>query len=389
MDDISKIIFEIGEHDEFISKPIVPPIYQSSNFSFEKVNDLRQAFRNENSTVLYTRGNNPNVGILRKKIAALAGADDALIVSSGASAISLAILANVGSGNHILCVQNPYSWTEKFCRVILSRFNVTSTFVLSENTNDFLSHVNENTRIIFIESPNTFTFNIVDIAAIVAFAKQRGIVTIIDNTYATPLGQRCIEMGVDIEIHSISKYLNGHSDIVAGAIISNEKMIDKIYQSEFLNIGAIVSPHDAWLILRGLRTLSIRLKAIGETTERVIAFLRSQSWVVKVLHPFESDFPDNQLAKFQMSWNGGLFSILLQSDSIDKVEQFCEQLRFFKMAVSWGGHESLIMPACAFYDRDFSGKRKYPHNLVRIYIGLEHSDTLISDLTNAAKVFEK
>jgi cystathionine beta-lyase/cystathionine gamma-synthase len=389
MNDISEIIFEMGEHDDFTSKPVVPPIYQSSNFAFDKVADLRLAFKNEASTVLYTRGNNPNVAILRKKIAALADADDALIVSSGASAISLAILTNVASGDHILCVRNPYNWTEKFCRVILSRFNVTSSFVSSANTDEFLSYVNDNTKIIFIESPNTFEFSITDIAAVVKFAKQRGILTIIDNTYATPLGQRCIEMGIDIEIHSISKYLNGHSDVVAGAIISNKAMIDKIYQSEFLNIGTIVSPHDAWLILRGLRTLPIRLKAIGETTERVIDFFRSQTWVEKVLHPFESDFQKYELAKSQMKWNGGLFSILLRTDSIEKVEQFCEQLIFFKMAVSWGGHESLIMPACAFYDKDFEGKRKYPFNLVRIYIGLEDSAVLISDIQNASNVFDK
>jgi cystathionine beta-lyase/cystathionine gamma-synthase len=389
MDDISQIIFELGEHDEFNSKPVVPPIYQSSNFAFERVNDLRNAFRNEANSTLYTRGNNPTTAILRKKIAALANADDALIVSSGASAISLAILANVSAGDHILCIKEPYNWTEKFCRVILSKFNVSSTFASADDTNEFLLHIKENTKVIFIESPNTFTYEILDIAKVVLFAKERGITTIIDNTYATPLGQRCIEMGVDIEIHSISKYLNGHSDVVAGTIISNQAMIDKIYKSEFLNIGAIISPHDAWLILRGLRTLPIRIKAIGETVQSVIEFLRNQPWVNQVLHPFESDFHNQALAKSQMNWHGGLFSILVDSDSIEKIEQFCERLNFFKMAVSWGGHESLIIPACAFYDRDYDGKRKYPINLLRLYIGLEHKDTLIADLSEAAKVFDK
>jgi cystathionine beta-lyase/cystathionine gamma-synthase len=177
--------------------------------------------------------------------------------------------------------------------------------------------------------------------------------------------------------------------VVAGTIISNQAMIDKIYKSEFLNIGAIISPHDAWLILRGLRTLPIRIKAIGETVQSVIEFLRNQPWVNQVLHPFESDFHNQALAKSQMNWHGGLFSILVDSDSIEKIEQFCERLIFFKMAVSWGGHESLIIPACAFYDRDYDGKRKYPINLLRLYIGLEHKDTLIADLSEAAKVFDK
>ncbi len=389
MDDISKIIFKLGEDEAFTSKPVVPPIYQTSNFYFDRVSVLRDAFKNEAKTPLYTRGDNPTVAIIRKKVAAMSDADDAMIVSSGASAISLAILANVSAGDHILCMEHPYSWTEKFCRVILKRFNVDSTFASAFSTNDFLKNVTDKTKVIFLESPNTFTFDIIDIRQVVAFAKERNIITIIDNTFATPVGQKCISMGIDIEIHSISKYLNGHSDVVAGAIISNHSMIDKIYHSEFLNIGTIVSPHDAWLILRGLRTFSIRIKAIGETTEKVLVFLRGQKFVSKILHPFEDNFPLNNLAKSQMQWNGGLFSLLINSDSVETVEQFCEQLKHFKMAVSWGGHESLIIPACSFYDKSFEGKRKYPFNLIRFYVGLESADLLIADISKASKVFNK
>jgi cystathionine beta-lyase/cystathionine gamma-synthase len=386
---ITDILFNVGEEKSPNASPVVPPIYQSSNFSFESVADLRSAFVNERTTNLYTRGNNPTVDIVRKKIAALAGAEDALIVSSGASAISIAILSQVQAGDHIVCIKNPYSWTEKFCKNILAKFGVETTFWdIKENpTIDSLLQVN--TKVVFLESPNTFTFEIQDLQTISAICRERNMISIIDNTYSTPLGQRCIEIGIDIEIHSISKYLNGHSDVIAGAIIGATKIIDPIFRSEFLNFGTIVSPNDAWLILRGLRTLPQRMEAIAISTKKIVDFLHQQDWVESVLHPMDNRFGQYDLAAKQMSWYGGLFSILVNENSIEKIEQFCHQLDFFKMAVSWGGHESLIMPCCAFYPKDYTGLRKYPHNMLRLYIGLENSDDLILDLKQSAEVFVK
>lgn len=386
---LSDILFKVGEEKSSNASPVVPPIYQSSNFSFEQVADLRAAFENERSTHLYTRGNNPTVDIVRKKIAALAGAEDALLVSSGASAISIAILSQVKAGDHIVCIQNPYSWTEKFCKNILSRFGVETTFWDIHEHPFVDSLLKENTKVIFLESPNTFTFEIQDLKTIAAICKEKNIVSIIDNTYATPLGQRCIEMGIDIEIHSVSKYINGHSDVIAGAIISSTKIIEPIFRSEFLNFGTIVSPHDAWLILRGMRTLPQRMEAIAQSTKAIVDFLHQQDWIKRILHPMDTRFEQYDLAAKQMSWYGGLFSIEVKENSIEKIEQFCNRLQFFKMAVSWGGHESLIMPCCAFYPKDYTGSRKYPLNMMRLYIGLENSDDLTLDLKQAAEIFVK
>lgn len=190
-------------------------------------------------------------------------------------------------------------------------------------------------------------------------------------------------MGIDIEVHSASKYLNGHSDIVAGVIISSHERLSAIYKSEFMNLGAIISPHDAWLMLRGLRTLPIRLKQIGETTEKVTAYLKSHPAVRKILYAWDADSPQIALARKQMNWGGGLFSIYLATEDISRVEKFCEALQYFKMAVSWGGHESLIMPACAFYPTSYTGTRTYPPDMVRLYIGLEEAEVLINDLKQA------
>jgi len=381
--DISYILNQLGEDREKYFNAITPPVMQSSNFSFDTVASLRAAFTNEKAAHIYTRGNNPTVEILRKKIAALAAADDALILGSGAAAMSAAVISRVQEGDHIVCIRKPYSWTERLCRVILSRFGVATTFIDGTDPNNFSDAVRPNTKVFILESPNTFTFELQDLTAIATFARSKKITTVIDNTYCTPLGQRCIELGIDIEVHSASKYINGHSDVVAGVIIGNSQMISDIYKSEFMNLGAIISPHDAWLMLRSLRTLPIRLKQIGENTAAVIEFLEGHPAVRDVLYPFSKNNPQLDLAKRQMQWTGGLFSIYLDTDDVAKVEKFAESLRYFKMAVSWGGHESLIMPACAFYPDAHTGIRSYPKNLVRIYVGLEDSDVLIEDLKQA------
>jgi cystathionine beta-lyase/cystathionine gamma-synthase len=381
--DISYILNQLGEDRSDYYNAITPPIMQSSNFAFDTVASLRSAFTDEKAAHLYTRGNNPTVEILRRKVAALAGADDALILGSGAAAMSTAVISQVEQGDHIVCVRKPYSWTEKLCRIILSRFGVETTFVEGISPTDYIDAVRPNTKLFILESPNTFTYQLQDLKAISTFAKANNIITIIDNTYCTPIGQRCIEMGIDIEVHSASKYLNGHSDVIAGVIISSSPIISKIYKSEFMNLGAVISPYDAWLILRGLRTLPIRMKQIGETTQKVVSFLSQHPAVSSVLYPFSDSNPQLELAKKQMLWTGGLFSVHLRTGDISKIERFCESLTLFKMAVSWGGHESLIMPACAFYPPDHTAPRTYPPDLVRIYIGLEEPGSLIADLEQA------
>jgi len=294
--------------------------------------------------------------------------------------MATAVISQVQQGDHIVCVRKPYGWTEKLCRIILKRFGVETTFVDGSSPSDFIDAVRPETKLFILESPNTFTLELQDLGAIATFARSKNITTIIDNTYSTPIGQRCIELGIDIEVHSASKYLNGHSDVVAGVIISSADIISKIYRSEFMNLGAIIAPQDAWLILRGLRTLPIRMKQIGETTTQVVAYLENHPAVKNVLFAFSKSNPQLELAKKQMRWQGGLLSIYLNTDELAKIEAFCDSLKRFKMAVSWGGHESLIIPACAFYAQDYGGARTYPQNLVRLYIGLEEADSLIEDL---------
>lgn len=381
--DLSYILNHLGEERENYFNAVSPPVIQTSNFCFKDVASLRLAFTNERTSHLYTRGNNPTVEILRKKIAALAGAEDALVFSSGSAAISAAVIANVKAGEHVVCVKKPYSWTDRLLNQFLARFGVEATMVDGTDVENFRNAIQPNTKVIFLESPNTFTFELQDLAAVVKLAKEKNIVTIIDNSYCTSLGQRCIEMGIDIELHSASKHYGGHSDVVAGYLLCNKAMADKVFASEFLNLGGIISPHDAWLLIRSLRTLPLRLERTKASTEKIVAWLEQHSQVDKVMYPFSKTFPQYDLAKKQMLWCGGLFSIHLKAKNIDEVETFCNSLKRFLMAVSWGGHESLLMPACSFHPSKQYDDSVFPFNHIRFYIGMEDVDILLEDLKQA------
>lgn len=388
LSDVSYILNHLGEENSHYYHAVAPPVIQSSNFSFDTVHSLRLAFSDEQQAHLYTRGNNPTVEILRKKVAALAGAEDALVFSSGVAAITAAVMAQVRQGDHVVCVHKPYSWTRKLLADYLPRFGVTTTFIDGTQVQNFTAAIQPNTKVFFLESPNTFTFELQDLKAVSALAKQHHITTIIDNSYCTSLGQRCIALGIDIEVHSATKYYGGHSDVVAGLLIGSKERISHIYKTEFLNTGAAISPHDAWLLLRSLRTLPLRLERIRKTTEAVVAFLENHPQVEKMYYPFSPSFAQHQLAQQQMQWCGGLFTVCLKARNADEVETFCNSLKAFKMAVSWGGHESLMMPTVAFYPKGGFKSDVFPFNMIRFYIGLEDEKFLVEDLKQALQKIE-
>lgn len=381
--DLSYIINHLGEDREKYFGAVAPPIVQSSNFAFDTVEKLREAFTQEQEVNLYTRGNNPTVEILRKKLAALAGADDALVFASGAAAISAAVMSHVKAGDHVVCVNKPYSWTTKLLQEYLPRFGVTATLIDGTNPQNFVAATQPNTTLWFLETPNTFTFELQDLSAIADLAKARGITTAVDNSYCTSIGQRCIEMGIDIELHSASKYYAGHSDVVAGILLGSKKTVSHIFKTEFQNMGGIISPNDAWLMLRSLRTLPVRLEKIAANTAKVVAFMQNHPQVEKVIYPFSKNFAQYELAQKQMKWCGGLFTATIKAKNVAQVETFCDGLQAFLMAVSWGGHESLLIPTCSFYPNHGYQHEVFPFNMIRFYIGLEEPEFLIADLKQA------
>ncbi len=378
--DISYIINELGEEREQYFNAIVPPIMQTSNFAFNKVGDLRKAFADEYSTYLYSRGLNPTVDILRKKLAALDGAEDCLVFNSGVSATFAAVMANVKSGDHIVSVNNPYTWTKRLFNVILPRFGVTTTYVDGTSIENFERAVLPNTTVIYLETPNSWNYAIQDLKAVAELAKSENIITIVDNSFCTPLYQRPIELGIDLSMQTATKYISGHSDTLGGVLCGKKEMMEKIYNSEYNTAGIAISPFNAWLLLRGLRTLPMRLEHITKTTWKVLEYLKQHPKVEEVLFPFDKDFPQYELAKQQMSGACGLISFYIKANTIDEVEQFCESLQHIKMAVSWGGHESLIIPKCAGIKREKFNAALKDHRMMRLYVGLEEAEYLIGDL---------
>jgi cystathionine beta-lyase/cystathionine gamma-synthase len=380
---ISEIINELGEDRSLYFNAVAPPIIQTSNFVFNKVSDLSKAFEDEMAGYLYSRGINPTVDILRKKLAALDGAEDCLVFNSGAAAIFAGILANVKAGDHIVSVNAPYTWVQRMLEVILPRFNVSHTYIPGKTIEEWKEATKENTSFFYLESPNSWDFSIQPIEEVAAFAKSKGITTLIDNSYCTPLYQRTIEMGIDLSMQTATKYVGGHSDTLGGILSGSHQMIKKIFDSEYLNIGSGIQPFNAWLLIRGLRTLTVRIEKITATTHSVVNYLKNHPKIEKVIFPFDESFPQYQLAIKQMKNACGLSTIVLKNRDRAAIVQFCESLKHILMAVSWGGHESLVIPKCAGIPLDQYDPSNIEHRYIRLYTGLEDADYLVTDLEQA------
>ncbi len=383
---LSQILNHLGEEREHYFGAVAPPIIQTSNFAYKDIDHFKKAFINELDSHLYSRGNNPTVKILRQKIAALEEAEDALVFGSGSGAIANAVIANVKAGDHIVCVQSPYSWTFNLMTKFLTRFGVEHTFVDGKDIQKIEAAIRPNSTLLYLESPNSITFELQDLKACAALAKKHGLVSVIDSTYASPLYQKSYQLGIDLSVQTCSKYLNGHSDVVAGVISGSKSMIKKIFESEYMTLGGIISAQKAALVIRGLRTLELRMERTSSSALKIAQWLEAHPKVEQVIHPHLPSFPQYDLAKKQMKKCGGLFSIKLKADNIKQVELFHAQIKRFLLAVSWGGHESLLLPFCTFYGIPGRPDTTIPWNLVRIYIGLEDPDWLIEDLEQALVV---
>jgi len=380
--DISHILNHLGEERDEYYGSVAPPIFQSSNFCFRTVAEMREKLTRELETPFYTRGYNPTVATLRKKLAALEKAEDALVFSSGSAAVAAAVMSVVKNGDHVVCVKKPYSWTSNLFTKYLSKYGVETTFVDGREAVNFEKAIRENTKLIYLESPNSLTFEMQDIPAVVSIAKKSNITTIIDNSYNSPINQNPIEMGVDLVLHSATKYINGHSDVVCGVVCGSHDRIMKMMAEEYMTIGSCISPQDAGLILRGLRTIELRVNQSARSAQKVSDFLEKHPKIEKLHYPFCSTNPQLGLAQKQMKQGGGLLTIEIKAKDVAGVESFCNSLKRFTMATSWGGYESLIFPLCALAASK-SFENPLPWNMVRLYVGLEDADLLIRDLTQA------
>jgi cystathionine beta-lyase/cystathionine gamma-synthase len=373
---------------------VVPPIAQNSLFTFESWDDIDQAFDNKVDSYIYTRGSNPTVKLVEKKLAALAGGDKAQLFASGMAAISAGVLSCIKSGDHVIAVKNLYGPANNFLTSYLKpKFNLEVSFVEGNELSDFETAIKNNTSLIYLESPSSAVFSLQDIKSVCDLAKSNDIKTMIDNSWASPIFQKPLEMGVDIEMHSCSKYIGGHSDVVAGVLIGSKEIMDSIAATEYEWLGAKMAPFEAWLVLRSLRTLPIRMKQHQENALAVANFLEAHPKIELVRYPGLESFPQKNLAEKQMSGFTGLMGFQLKTNDLDQIKIFFNSLKLFQIGVSWGGHESLIYAPAISYLKELSKEQFDSLGIslgdMRISVGLEHNDDLIADLEQALELIDK
>ena len=364
---------------------VVPPIYQNSLFTFEDWDAIDRAFEKRTESFIYTRGKNPTVKIVEEKLAKLCKAEKAQLFPSGMAAISAAIFSCIKAGDHIVTIKNIYGPANNFLQQYLApKFNIEITYLSGENYQEFEDAIKDNTRLIYLESPSSAVFSLQDIEKIAGLAQSKGISTIIDNTWATPIFQNPLEMGIDLEVHSCSKYIGGHSDVVAGLVAGSTERIDNISTQEVEWIGAKIAPWEAWLLLRSLRTLSIRMERHQSNAVKIAEFLVTHKAVDHVNYPGLDSFPQKDLAQKQMTGYAGLLSFRLKETDLEKIKGFVNALEILSIGVSWGGHESLIYAPAISYLKELTPNQFEALGIsmgdIRISVGLENVEDLIGDL---------
>ncbi len=376
MDKVRNIINH-DNHDERHHGSIPVPVYQTSLFSFGSIEEYLG--NDEKSDFTYSRGNNPTVRELEIKLAALEHAEAAKCFAAGMGAMSASIVSVLKAGDHVVCIDQGYGGTQSLFTTILPRYNVETTFV-DGSVQSFIDATRPNTRLFYFESPTSLFMTVLDIKGIVAYAKQHNILTMIDNTWATPLYQNPLDLGVDIVVHSVSKYISGHSDNVAGVAMGSKAIIHGM-QNEYMNFGAQMSPQSAALALRGLRTLPIRLPAHAASAYKVADYLHNSPYVSRVNYPGHPKSEDYELAKETMTGYTGLLSYEIKGLTFEQIKKFVNALNYFRIGCSWGGYDSLVLA----FEMNKHKNDTEKTILVRMSIGLEDVDTLIEDIDQAFK----
>ena len=362
------------------STPMAAPIVQTSLFAFPSFQALLEGMDAEYGANVYSRGQNPTVEVLERKLALLERGEACKCFASGMAAVSAVMTATLRAGDHVLFVNHTYGPTLQLADQ-LRRFGIEYDLLIDTRIDTIRGALRPRTRLVWIESPGTMLFRQVDLAAVAQLAREHGAITCIDNSWATPLLQKPIELGVDVVVHSLTKYVGGHSDVVAGAVITTEERMREIFYRAYMLMGGVLAPFDAWLLLRGLRTLPARLPLHEATALRIAEFLRAHDNVQRVFHPA---FDESARAlPPQLSGYSGVFSFELMDGTFERVQRVIDGLRRFRIGVSWGGVESLVIAPNRGTNTAFLDKQRMPHGLIRLSVGLEDVDMLIDDLRQA------
>lgn len=364
-------------------RPTSTPVVQTSLFTYPTLEALADALSAEHRNPVYTRGQNPTVEALEAKLAALERGETCKAFGSGMAAVSAIFLGLLEAGDHVVFFNHVYGPTLQLA-THLRRLGIEHTVVRTTDVGDLEASLRPSTRLIWTESPGTMLFRVVDLEAVADLARRRGIVTAIDNSWSTPLFQKPLTLGFDLVMHTATKYLGGHSDVVAGAVVGDAERLERIFYRAFLLNGGILHPWDAWLVLRGLRTLPARMERTHADGLTVARFLARHRAVAEVFHPALRG--DEGLVARQMGGHAGVFSFRLNDGSWRAVRRVVDGLRTFRIGVSWGGVESLVLSpqrGDGPESRAALEAQGLPAGLIRLSVGLEGAEVLIDDLDRA------
>ncbi|MBX4903458.1 PLP-dependent transferase [Rhizobium bangladeshense] len=370
----------ITAHDDGnFADAVVPPIFQTSLFTFSDYDEMIAAYRGEKVRPTYTRGLNPTVRAFEEMLAKLEGAEDALGFASGMAAISSAVLSFVEPGDRIVAVKHVYPDAFRLFGTILKRMKIEVTYVDGRDE-EAVAKALPGAKLLYLESPTSWVMEAHDVGALAALARHHGVVSMIDNSWASPFFQRPLTLDVDVVIHSASKYLGGHSDVVAGVIAGSKTMVSRVKAEAYPYLGGKLSPFDAWLLIRGLRTLPLRMKAHEASALTIARRLQELEVVETVCHPGLA----NRLPA-GLNGTSGLFSFIFR-EGVD-IRAFADRLKLFKLGVSWGGHESLIVPGEVVLQQKAQPNSAQTFGIhprsVRLHVGLEGTEALWRDIEEA------
>jgi cystathionine gamma-synthase len=362
--------------------PLATPIYQTATF---EVTDNDQQVRATPTDMFYTRYGNPTHTVAEKAIAELEGADAALLFASGMGAITTSILALVKAGDHIVAQEDIYGGVTKFLTSWLPKFGVETTFVETANFDEHARAIRPNTKLLYVESPTNPMLKVVDLRKVATLAKQHGLITMIDGTFATPINQRPVEFGIDLVLHSGTKYFAGHSDLICGAAAGRKELIQTIHATR-TTLGGVMDPHAAFLLLRGMKTLAVRVQRQNENALRVAQYLSENRKVKSVHYPFAEGHPQRALAMEMMQGGGGVLSFEVDGSGED-ARRMSESLSLFTLAPSLGGVDSLVsipvLTSHAMISAEHRRRMGITDQMIRLSVGIENADDLIADLDQA------
>ncbi|HFF3189385.1 MULTISPECIES: methionine gamma-lyase [Bacillus cereus group] len=361
---------------------LTPPLFQTSTFTFETAQQGEASFAGVDPSYIYSRLGNPTVKLFEERMAVLEGGEEALAFGSGMAAISATLIGFLKAGDHIICSNGLYGCTYGFLEVLEEKFMITHSFCDMETETDIEKKIRPNTKLVFVETPINPTMKLIDLKQVIRVAKRNGLLVIVDNTFCSPYLQRPLEIGCDAVVHSATKYIGGHGDVVAGVTICKTKALAEKIRPMRKDIGGIMAPFDAWLLLRGLKTLAVRMDRHCDNAEKIVSFLKNHDAVEGVW------YPEGELASRQMKRGGGVISFSIKGGK-EETQAFINDLHFITIAVSLGDTETLIQhPATmthAAIPAELRQEMGIYDNLIRLSVGLESWEDIVSDLEQALK----